>query len=100
MPKNIFTTEANSQLATLVRSAAETGEPLYIHADGEVFAASINKPMIGLQHEREDPWKDYDPEKVREALRASRGALAGVDTDQLMKDIMAAREQDPLTRPY
>ena len=99
MAKNIFTTEANSQLATLVRSAAETGEPLYIHADGEVFKVSIDKPM-GLRHEREDPWKDYDPEKVREALRASRGALAGVDTDQLMKDIMAAREQDPLTRPY
>lgn len=100
MPKNIFTTEADSQLATLVRSAAETGEPLYIDADGEIFKVSIKKPLIGLKHEREDPWKDYDPEKVREALRASRGALAGVDTDELLQDIMAAREQDPLTRPY
>jgi hypothetical protein len=100
MAKNIFTTEANSQLATLVRSAAESGEPLYIHADGEVFKVSIDMPLIDLKDEREDPWKDYDPEKVREALRESRGALAGVDTDQLMKDIMDARGQDPLTRPY
>ena len=97
MPKNIYTTEANSQLATLVRSAAETGEPLYIHADGEVFKVSIDKPM-GLRHEREDPWKDYDPEKVREALRRSRGLFAGIDTDQLKKDILADRGHDPSTR--
>ncbi len=100
MPTNIYTTEADSQLATLIRTAAETGEPLYIQADGEVFKVSIDKPLTGLKHEREDPWKDYDPERAREAVRQLRGALVGVDRDELLADIMAAREQDPSTRPY
>ena len=40
-----------------------------------------------------DIWAGYDPEKMRQALRESAGALEGVDTDALMRDIHAAREQ-------
>jgi hypothetical protein len=46
-----------------------------------------------------DVWADYDPIVVRAALQQARGALAGVDRDQLLRDICEAREQDPTTRP-
>ena len=40
-----------------------------------------------------DIWAGYDPEKMRQALRESAGALEGVDTYALMRDIHAARDQ-------
>ena len=46
-----------------------------------------------------DIWADYDPEKVRQALRQGTGILAGVDRESLLSDIHAAREQDSPGRP-
>ncbi|GEM_PF-197626 len=52
-----------------------------------------------LDKEADDIWAGYDPEKVREALRKSAGALAGVDTAKLIQDIYEARGQNSLGRP-
>lgn len=41
----------------------------------------------------------YDTEQVHRALQASAGAFAGVDCEQLLADIHAARGQDSLGRP-
>jgi hypothetical protein len=41
-----------------------------------------------------DIWASYDPGKVQEALRQSAGALKGVDREQLLQNIHAAREQE------
>lgn len=46
-----------------------------------------------------DIWADYDPEKVREALRRSAGALKGLDTKQFIQYIYEARGQDSRGRP-
>jgi hypothetical protein len=46
-----------------------------------------------------DIWADYDPEKVRQGLRASAGALKGVDIETLQKDIKSQRKQDSHGRP-
>lgn len=43
--------------------------------------------------ESRDIWANYDPQRVRQALRQSAGALAGVDRDALWADIRAARRQ-------
>lgn len=40
-----------------------------------------------------DIWADYDPERVRQALKASAGALVGIDRQQLLADLRAQREQ-------
>ena len=44
-------------------------------------------------------WAGYDPAKVKEALRASAAALAGVDHEQLLRDMHEARAQDSHGRP-
>lgn len=60
--------------------------------EAQIWAdASTNSPS--------DVWAAYDPAKVLAGLRRARGALAGVDRDQLLRDIREAREQDPTTRP-
>jgi hypothetical protein len=46
-----------------------------------------------------DIWADYDPEKTREGLRKSAGALKGVDIAALKKDIQTQRGQDSHGRP-
>ncbi len=73
------------------------------------FLEEIGEPPVVLEKEggryvlaREDAhdiWADYDPEKVRQALRQCAGALAGIDRKSLINDIRAAREQDSPGRP-
>ena len=46
-----------------------------------------------------DIWADYDPEKAREGLRKSAGALKGVDIAALQRDIRDQRKQDSHGRP-
>ena len=43
---------------------------------------------------KRDIWATYDPEKVREGLRKSAGALKGVDIAALQRDICDQRGQD------
>jgi hypothetical protein len=44
-------------------------------------------------------WAQYDANHVRQALRASRGALTGVDRAALLADLRAERGQDSTGRP-
>jgi hypothetical protein len=48
---------------------------------------------------QQDIWADYDPEKVRQGLQRSAGALKGVDHEALKKDIQGQREQESHNRP-
>jgi hypothetical protein len=53
-------------------------------------------------NQRETPkdiWKQYDPDKAREGLRKSAGALKGIDRDALQRDIRDQRKQDSQGRP-
>ena len=71
-----------SELARLLEEADEA--PLLLEKDGVLYH---------LAAQEQDIWADYDPERVRAALKESAGALAGVDTKQLITDIHASREQ-------
>ncbi len=51
------------------------------------------KAAVRKDQEPEDIFANYEPERAREALRKSAGALAGVDRDVLLADIHAARKQ-------
>ena len=46
-----------------------------------------------------DVWAGYDVGRVREALRASAGALAGIDREELLADIRSQRGQESQGRP-
>ncbi len=47
----------------------------------------------------DDIWKDYDPEKVLQAMHEAAGLFAGVDREQLLGDLREQREQDSTGRP-
>ena len=80
-PKHIKV-KPGSELARLLEEANET--PLLLEKDGVLYH---------LTAQEEDIWADYDPERVRAGLKESAGALAGVDTKQLLADIRHSREQ-------
>jgi hypothetical protein len=46
-----------------------------------------------------DIWADHDPEKTREGLKKSAGALKGVDIAALKRDIRDQRGQESKGRP-
>ena len=53
----------------------------------------------GQMSTKQDIWATYDPEKVREGLQKSAGALKGVDIAALKRDIRDQRKQDSHGRP-
>jgi len=48
-----------------------------------------------------DIWADYDPERALQAMEKSAGILnrAGVDAEQLERDVYAERTQNSIGRP-
>ena len=76
----------------LGRFLEEIGEaPVVLEKNGERYVLA--------REDAHDIWADYDPEKVRQALRQGTGILAGVDRESLLSDIHAAREQNSSGRP-
>jgi hypothetical protein len=82
------------QLPKVFDTVARRGEKVVVEKDGVLFRLepeeAPNKPDI---------WQNYDPEKVREGLRKSAGALQGVDIEALKRDIREQRAQDSKGRP-
>ena len=96
-PKRIRIGSA-SDLHSLLEEAGREGSVL-LEYDGVTYR------IIALAEEEEDIapedlLKGYDPEKVKEPLRKSAGALVGVDREQLLRDIHEEREQDSHGRPW
>jgi len=87
-PKTIHIPES-SELARLLDQIDTT--PLRLEKDGVVYRVS-----------REDSlWADYDPARVRAAVRATAGSWADLDTDAMIADLHRAREEGsrPADRP-
>jgi hypothetical protein len=77
----------------LAKALAEAGEkPIVLVSDG------IRYEVVRVEH---DLWKDYDPERVREALRAATGIFTPEEAEQLKRDIYRWREEGtrPIDRP-
>jgi hypothetical protein len=85
--------DKSSELARQLDEAQRAGEPVVLEVDGHAFR------LVPHDADNDDPWKDYDPDKVREALRRSAGALRGVDHDKLLADLREQRGQDSHGRP-
>jgi hypothetical protein len=81
-------------LRTVFDTMAKRGEKVFVEKEGVLFRLEEeNAP------EKLDSWADYDPEKVKQGLKRSAGALAGVDHEALKKDIKSQRGQDSRGRP-
>jgi hypothetical protein len=58
-----------------------------------------SRTTVMRMNKHHDIWATYDPQKVREGLRKSAGALKGVDIEVLKQDIRDQRKQDSHGRP-
>ncbi|MGI8858423.1 MAG: hypothetical protein ACR2JW_21995 [Thermomicrobiales bacterium] len=80
----------DSETARLLREAAASPEPIRVDTGDMVYRVDA--------HETKKP---YDPERMIRAIYASAGALkrAGVDAEQLERDIYEDRTQNSTGRP-
>jgi hypothetical protein len=73
-------------LRTFFDTVAKHGEKVLVEKEGIFFRLEPeNAPQ------KPDIWADYDPEKVRQGLKRSAGALAGVDHEALKNNIRSQR---------
>jgi hypothetical protein len=74
-----------SDLAKLLTEAEEM--PILLEKDGEFFR------LERMENEPKDIFAGYDPNKAKEAIAATAGSWADLDTDKLIADIYRAREE-------
>jgi hypothetical protein len=85
-------------------------EPLTITIDpdselGRALAGPVGSPVVltlkrkrfRVIREPDDPWADYDPEKVRAGLRKYAGMLSPEEGERIKETIRRGREEG--TRP-
>ena len=102
MTSTIKTYRADPELAQLLESAARGELRLRIDTDDESYDIYIADTSATKKHaisqkefeQRQGIWKDYDVEKVRAALEATRGLLDGVDVDELVRRIRQDRSDE------
>jgi hypothetical protein len=74
----------------LARALADADEPVVLDSNGVRYRVLRVEDNI---------FEGYDPRRVRDALRRSAGALAGVDVTALKRALRAQRAQDSQGRP-
>ena len=84
----------DSELGLTLKAAQASGEPVIVDTGENSYTI-----VVALTEPAPDIFANYDPEAAIAGLRAARGALAGVDVDQLLRDLHAQREQDSSGRP-
>ena len=94
--KHIDVTDS-PELLHLAEEVSQTREPRMLRRGNQELALLL--PIGVPQTSDEDIWANYDPEKVRRALRETAGILVGVDIPQLLDDLRAEREQSSIGRP-
>ena len=87
---------ADSELAALLKAAAETGKRLRVQTTDNTYEVEVTPAT-----ESNDIWAGYDSEAAREALYASAGVLAGtgIDVEEWLEEIRESRKQDTPGRP-
>lgn len=85
--------EESSELGRMIEEAQVAGQPVVIEVNGHSYRLSPQP------HAVDDPWKDYDPERAKRALAESAGALKGMDTERLKRELREQRGQDSHGRP-
>lgn len=81
---------AGDELTQVLQDAANTGRRFRLVAGSRTYLVRVDPNTLRADAQR-DPFENYDPEAVREALHASFGILKGVDVEALLKDLRAQR---------
>jgi len=84
-PQRIDFEDFAAHVQQVFEQVRDQNQPVLVERNGETYRLEKEEP--------EDIWKDYDPEKVQQALSASRGMFAGADREQFLKEIHEQREQ-------
>lgn len=79
----------DGELSRLLDRAATA--PLRLEKDGIIFRVIREEPL----------WSEYDPAKVRAAVKAAAGSWSDLDTDGMIADLYRARDEGsrPVDRP-
>ena len=102
MSRHIIPIDA-SNFPDLLKVAEEvntTKTPRLIKRNGETLALLIPTGQKTAHPQKRDIWTHYDPEKVRAALHQSKGALQGVNREELLSDLAEQRSQESTGRLF
>jgi hypothetical protein len=80
--------EPDGEVARILRFAAD-----------ERILIDTSIARYRVVRETDDPFQDYDPAAVQEALRQSAGAFAGLDIETFKAEIREERAQNSRGRP-
>jgi hypothetical protein len=84
----------DSELSRTLKAAQASGEPVIVDTGEDVYTLLVVQAVPAP-----DVFAHYDPEAAIAGLRALDDALAGVDRDQLLRDLNEQRVQDSFGRP-
>ena len=83
------------ELAERLRRAEERREPVVLGIPGARYRLVPHTDDNGVRLADEDePFAKHDPEAVRAAIEAGAGALAGIDVEAFLEEILEERIQD------
>lgn len=84
-----ITVSPDSELGMMLKAAQTSGEPLVVDTGERTYTL-----FVTLREAESDPFADYDPQAAIAGIRALDEALAGVDREQLLRDVYEQREQN------
>ena len=90
-PERMNFEQFRTHLQQVFEQVRASNQPVLVERNGETYRLEKEEPQ--------DIWEGYDPERARKALAQAAGALAGVDTEELLADIHAQRAQGGTHRP-
>ncbi len=82
------------QLGPIFDAITQEPRPVYVERSGVLYRLEpqLHAPPLQLA-DPQDIWRNYDPEKVKEAFHRGAGLLRGVAIEELLRDIHEQREQ-------
>jgi hypothetical protein len=91
---------AKESLTIVIDPDSELGRALD-ETDGEPVVLLRNGTRFRVTRDPDDPWANYDPEKVRDGLRKFAGMLTREEGERIKELIYRGREEGtrPITRP-
>ena len=93
-PRKIDFDDFANNIRTVFDAMEREHTPIVVDRGGQLYRVEPQESAAAA-----DIWATYDAGQVRQALQASRGALAGVDREELLRDLHAQRGQDSSGRP-
>jgi hypothetical protein len=87
-----------ARLGPIFDAVGREGRAVLVERDGALFrlAPQDGGHPVADSH---DAFAGYDPERVAAAMERAAGVLAGIDRNELLRDLKAQREQDSAGRP-